>query len=321
MTRLKEERLAHAAFLYYIQGQSQAEIAATLGVTRSNVSRMLTAAREQYIVRFEITYPLDRNPTLEKVLSSRFAADGIRDVIVVSTRDSGVGQVSHGLLNVGQACSAWLESNLQPQQRLGLCWGSTIEAMVESSHFDRRVDVEVVQMAGELSIDSRFSGHDLVRNLAQKIGGRYRYFNAPATTPDKATALALAHSPQVAEALTAARACDVAIVGVGQFGEGSSNLFLKRAEASPAEIQEAADHSAVGQICGRFYDRSGTQLDLSIHGRILSLDLEDLRKIKNVVVVASGAQKAEAVRAAFRGGFVQVLIIDDSLARALVDLG
>lgn len=320
MARLKEERLAHAAFLYYIQGQSQAEIAASLGVTRSNVSRMLTAAREQYIVRFEITYPLDRDPAFESRLTKRFAAEGIREVIVVPTQESGVGRVSHGLLNVGQACSAWLEINMRAQDRLGLCWGSTIEAMVESSHFDHGFDVEVVQIAGELSIDSRFSGHDLVRNLAQKMGGRYRYFNAPATTRDEATAVALAQTPQVAEALAAARACDVAIVGVGQFGHGSSDLFLKRANATPEEIHEAGERGAVGQICGRFYDESGAQIALAINGRVLSLDLDDLEAIKTVVVVASGAQKALAVRAAIRGGFADVLIIDDSLATSLAQL-
>lgn len=317
MARLKEERLAHAAFLYYIQGQSQAQIAATLGVTRSNVSRMLTAAREQYIVRFEIAYPLDRDPGLEGVLAKRFAAEGVREVIVVPTQESGVGRASHGLLNVGQACSAWLEANLRAQNRLGLCWGSTIEAMVESSHFNRRIDVEVVQIAGELSIDSRFSGHDLVRNLAQKIGGRYRYFNAPAATRDEATAVAFAQSPQVADALAAARACDVAIVGVGQFGEGSSDLFLKRVNASQEEIEEAADRGSVGQVCGRFYDESGSQIDLAINRRVLSLDLDELEAIKTVVVVASGAQKAKAVRSAIRGGFVDVLVIDDSLAQSI----
>ncbi len=320
MARLREERLAHAAFLYYIQGMSQAEIAVDLGVTRSNVSRMLSAARLEYIVRFEIAYPMDRDPVLEQRLALKFADDGVREVIVVPTSDSGVGRSSHGLMNVGQACSRWLDSNLRDQDRLGLCWGSTIEAMVESSHFARRVEVEVVQIAGELSIDSRFSGHDLVRNLAEKLGGSYRYFNAPATAPDEETAIALANSPQVAEALSTARGCQVAIVGVGQFGRGSSDLFLKRANATPEEMQEAEDRGAVGQICGRFYDAAGSQIDLAIGRRVLSLDLDEILAIETVVVVASGVAKAEAVRSAVRGGFVDVLIIDDSLAEGLARL-
>ncbi len=320
MARLTEERLAHAAFLYYIEGLSQADVARVLGVTRSNVSRMLSAAREQYIVRFEIAYPLDRDPVLERRLLSRFASDGVRDVIVIPSRDKGVGRVSHDLLAVGQACCGWLDINLRDQQRLGLCWGGTIEAMVESAHFDRRFDVEVVQIAGELSIDSRFSGHDLVRNLAEKLGGRYRYFNAPAVIPDELTAQALTKSPQVSSALASARTCDVAIVGIGQFGMGSSDLFLQRAGASDAEIQEARDSGAVGQISGRFYDADGKQIDLAINRRVLSLDLVEITKIETVVAVASSAQKTEAVRAALRGGLINILIVDDLLAQQLAIL-
>ena len=318
MARLSEERLAHVAFLYYVQGMSQAEVATALNVTRSNVSRMLTQAREQSIVRFEITYPLDREPVMEKTLLARFAAEGVREVIVVPNHESGVGRASQALLSVGRAACAWLDSNLADGQVLGLCWGTTIESMVASAHFNRHIDVEVVQMAGELSIDSRFSGHDLVRRLAEKIGGRYRYFNAPATTPDEATAKALAQSPQVAEALAVARASSVAVLGIGEYGSGTSDMFLQRAGASDAEISEASEAGAVGQMSGRFYDSAGAQIDLSINRRILSLDLTEVRNVATVVAVVSGEHKAQATRAAIAGGLVDVLIVDESLARALV---
>lgn len=317
MVRLSAERLAHAAFLYYVQGLSQMDVAKQLGVTRSNVSRMLTAAREQYIVKFEIAYPLDRDLPMEQRLLKKFSGEGVSEVIVVSGREGGDGNSSHGLLAVGQAGCGWLDQNLKDGQLLGLCWGSTVEAMVASAHFNRRVDVEVVQLAGELSIDSRFSGHDLVRNLAEKLGGRYRYFNAPATTQDEATAVALVQTQQVASALALARTSDVAVLGIGQYGLDSSNLFLQRAGASDFEVREAVELGAVGQISGRFYDSSGKQLDLSINRRIISLDLDDLRAIEAVVVVASGKSKAQAVRGAIRGGLVNVLVVDSSLGHAL----
>lgn len=318
MARLSEERLAHVAFLYYVQGMSQAEVAQALHVTRSNVSRMLNSAREQSIVRFEITYPLDRDPLMEKALVTQFAEAGVREVIVVPTLDAGVGQASQAMLSVGRAACAWLDSNLVDDQILGLCWGTTIEAMVASAHFKRKIDVQVVQLAGELSIDSRFSGHDLVRRLAEKIGGRYRYFNAPAATVDEATAIALSRTQQVAEALTIARSSNVAVLGIGEYGSGSSDMFLKRAGASVSEILEASNAQAVGQMSGRFYGADGRQIDLSINRRILSLDLTEVRNVETVVAVVSGIHKERATRAAIAGGLVNVLIVDESLARALV---
>ena len=317
--RTRGEKLAHVAFLYYVQGLSQADIAQIMGVTRSNVSRMLTAAREQYIVRFEIDYPRTRILEREQQLLSAFEGTGVREVIVTPAKEIGDLRFSQGLLSVGQACCGWIESNMSDDQTLGLCWGSTIESMVESAHFNRRVNVDVVQIAGELSIDSRFSGHDLVRNLAHKLGGTYQYFNAPAAAVDGPTANALARSPQVARALDSARGSDVVIVGIGQSGEGSSNLFLERVGASAAEVQEVKYSGAVGQLSGRFFDKEGRELDLQINRRLLSLDLHELRKIKTVIAVASGERKGAAVRAAIQGGLVDVLIIDEPLSLRLLE--
>lgn len=316
--RTRGEKLAHVAFLYYVQGLSQADVAQIMGVTRSNVSRMLTAAREQYIVRFEIDYPRTRILELEQRLLASFEGTGVREVVVTPAKETGDIRFSQGLLSVGQACCGWIESNMTDGQTLGLCWGSTIESMVESAHFNRRVNVDVVQIAGELSIDSRFSGHDLVRNLAHKLGGTYQYFNAPAAAVDEPTANALARSPQVARALDSARASDVVIVGIGKSGDGSSNLFLDRVGASAAEIKEVKDSGAVGQLSGRFFDNKGRELDLEINRRLLSLDLQELRNIHSVIAVASGERKRAAVRAAIRGGLVDVLVIDESLATGLL---
>lgn len=318
MARLSDKRLAHAAFLYYVQGLSQAEVARELDLTRSNVSRMLSAARDRSIVRFEISYPLERSPAIEREVLAKVSAEGVREVIVVPTREPGVGQASEGLLTVGRAAYGWLDDNLVDNQVLGLCWGTTVESMVASAHFSRRVDVEVVALAGELSIDPRSSGHDLVRMLAEKLGGRYRYFNAPATTSDEETADALRRTPQVADALALARASDVAVLGIGAYGSGSSDLFLQRAQASDDEIREAVQRGVVGQMSGRFFGADGGQIDLSINRRILSLDLNEVRNVATVIAVASGELKAQAVRAAIRGGLVHVLIIDDVLAGALL---
>lgn len=314
----RQERLAHAAYLFYIQDQSQTQIAKAMGVTPSNVSRMLRAAREQSIIRFEITYPLKRRPDLEQLVLERFADAGLREVIVASVNGNEDSEAEEGILGVGQACCQWLDVNLRDGHRLGMSYGGTIESMVRSAHFDNRFEVEVVQIAGELSMDPRFSGHDLVRNFAEKLGGRYRYFNAPAMTSDEATARALAGAPQVAEALTFGRDSDLAIVSVGAFGQAGSDLFLQLARATDAEIAEARAAGAVGQLSGRFFDAAGQQLETALDRRLISLDLDDLRSIDNVIGLGASKFKAPAVHAALTGGLIGTLIVDEPLAETLL---
>jgi deoxyribonucleoside regulator len=318
--RVSVERLAQAAYWYYVQDLSQAEVARRLGTSRSNVSRLLRAAREQGVVRFEIAYPIRRELALEDRLRARFQGRGVRDVIVAAgSQERGAPRDSPaGVLAVARSAADWLEDNVRDGETLGLFWGETIKTMVDVAHFDRRIDAHVIQLAGEWSNDPRLSGHNLVRDLASKFGGRYTYFNAPAVAASQADADALLAGPEVSGALEQARSADVAIVGVGAFPTDTTRTFLELARATPDEIAEAETKRVVGQLAGRFFDDRGKQVELSLHGRVVSLELQDVREIKTIVVVASGENKGQAVLGALRGGLADVLIVDPPLAHALL---
>jgi DNA-binding transcriptional regulator LsrR (DeoR family) len=71
--------LAHAARLYFIDGMSQKEVADEMQTTRSNVSRMLTAAKERGVVQIRIM--IGRDHELERELMDRF---GLAEALVAS---------------------------------------------------------------------------------------------------------------------------------------------------------------------------------------------------------------------------------------------
>jgi deoxyribonucleoside regulator len=322
-SRVGIERLAQAAFWYYVQDLGQDEVARRLGTSRSNVSRLLRAAREQGVVRFEIAYPVNRNAALEQRLLTTFAAYGVREVVVArnAVDQDGPGPATDeaGVFTVARAGAEWLRHNLQDGSTLALFWGGTIKTLVDVARFDHKIDAHVVQLAGEWSNNPHFSGHDLVRDLARKMGGRHTYFNAPAVAASAAEATALVGGSQVDNALALARSADVAIVGVGSFPTGTTEQFLTHAGATDAEIDEATRAGVVGQIVGRFFDAAGEQVELQLHRRVVSVDLSDLRRIPSVVVVSSGTTKRASVLGALRGRLVDVLIVDESLGRALLN--
>src|SRR5690349_20542405 len=70
--------LLAAARLYYVENRSQAEIAAVLGTSRSNVSRMLTEAQRQGIVEIRIVDPSGRSQDLERELRTMFGLADVR---------------------------------------------------------------------------------------------------------------------------------------------------------------------------------------------------------------------------------------------------
>jgi len=77
----------------------------------------------------------------------------------------------------------------------------------------------------------------------------------------------------------------------------------------------------VGDICARHYDAQGRVMDIELNHRIVGLELEALHGIGQVIGVAGGEAKAEAILGALRGGHVNVLVTDDAAARKVLALG
>jgi deoxyribonucleoside regulator len=319
--RVSAETLAKAAYWYYVQDLSQKEVARRLGTSQSNVSRLMRAAREQGVVKFEIAYPIHRELDLEDALRSTYHDFGVRDVIVsqVFSDHDHSGNQQAGMLSVARSSAEWLQDNLLDGQTLGLFWGTTVKAMVDIARFDRRIDAHVVQLAGEWSVDPGLSGHNLVRDLGDKLGGRYTYFNAPAVAATAEEADSLLVTPEVKRSLDLARHADIALLGIGSFPTDTTRTFLDLARATKAEVDEAERKQVVGQFAGRFFDDQGKQVDLAIHRRLVSLDLAEVRGIPTIAAVAHGEGKTTAVRAALHGGLIDVLIVDPVLGRCLLD--
>ena len=74
----------------------------------------------------------------------------------------------------------------------------------------------------------------------------------------------------------------------------------------------------MGAICGRFFDKDGNSCWLQLNDRTIGLNLDQIRKIKHKVMVVAGPAKLEAVKAAIRGGFVDVLIADYQTSELLL---
>jgi DNA-binding transcriptional regulator LsrR (DeoR family) len=87
---------------------------------------------------------------------------------------------------------------------------------------------------------------------------------------------------------------------------------------SPEELNVLADRGAVGDICLRFFDRAGRQVITGLNDRVISMELEQLRKVRRVIGIAGGRRKTMAIRGALTGKLVNALITDLTCARQLI---
>ena len=303
--------LIKAARMYFLDGRSQDDVARALGTSRSNVSRMLTAARAQGIVEIRVHDQTSREKDLEQALRERFELSHVR----VAAFRPGV----DALAAAGDLAAQWLDESLRDGHVLGLSWGNSLQAMVESFSVDQPRSVEVVPLVGGLSTaDSLVAGQELVRELAGRLGATYRYLHAPALLRSETARDALLAEPAVADVLQRAQTADIAMVGIGTVGTGSSREMLDGLGLSASERKAFLAARPVGDTCCRFFDAAGRAIRGVVHDRVLAVELDDLRRIPTVIGVATGVGKAPGVLGALRGELVDGLITDASLALALL---
>jgi DNA-binding transcriptional regulator LsrR (DeoR family) len=79
------------------------------------------------------------------------------------------------------------------------------------------------------------------------------------------------------------------------------------------ELTFIKHQKVASDILGQFYDQNGKIIDLPHHKRLIGTDLKSLRAL-NVIAVAGGGKKIEAIYGALKGKYITALIIDEATA-------
>lgn len=306
--------VVQAARLYYEDGLSQTEVARTLGLSRSNVSRILSQARERGIVEITITdpdAPPVRDEALERALVARFS---LPSAVVVSG--------GRGLRpdTVARAAAAVVRERAPSVRSIGVSWGQTVQSVVAHLEPVRlRPAPRVLPLVGGFSdLDQLDSGDSVLRVLAERLGARPEPLFAPALLESAAAAATLLRETSIRRVLAAAAEVELALVGIGSIGLHSSPLLLDAMGLTAEERARVAEQRPAGDICGRFVDAEGAPLGPPTSDRVLAVTFPQLARIPDVVGVATGAEKAPGVLGVLRSGVLDTVVIDVELARAVL---
>ena len=77
---------------------------------------------------------------------------------------------------------------------------------------------------------------------------------------------------------------------------------------------------AEGDLLCHFIDQNGDLLETPLEERLISAPLSTLKQLNNVIGVAAGDNKVNAIRAALRGQYLDILVTDDRTARQLLGM-
>jgi DNA-binding transcriptional regulator LsrR (DeoR family) len=302
-------RAAAIARRYYIDGVSKVDIADEFGLSRFQVARVLDKARESGVVRIDIAIPGGIDPQLSDGLREAY---GLHQAIVVTA----VGPDGDSVrAHLAEAAASYLMDVVVDGDVLGFACSRTLNAVTRSlTHLAR---CTVIQLTGALSgVNVEDNSVEVVRRLASLAEGPAHPIYAPLVVSDRTTAELLRHQAHVAEVFKHYGDITKAVVAVGSWEPPDSQV---RAGMIPSEAEALRRLGVRAEVCARLLDDEGRPVPSDFSDRVIAITPDQLRRIPEVIAVAGGMSKANAIRAVLQGGLATSLITDAGVAQWLLE--
>ncbi len=297
-----------AAWLYFAHGMTQRGISERLGISRGTVIRLLADARAQGDVQIWIGRGDTECIDLGLQLEARF---GLDEAIVTPGR-----QEDEAARSVGLALGRFLSEVIREGQTIGVGWGRSLTASLESLRPVRRPGAKVVSLVGG-AVQARGSNPlEYSWRVASAFGADCYLFVAPAYVDSASTRKRLIENCGLEALFGLARTLDVAVVGVGGIGGPGSSQAASM--VTPEELAQVVALGAVGDLLCTFLDARGRTVAHPLNRRVMSLPLDDLAKAEHLVIASGGASRAVAIRAAIGRVGCNTLITDEGAALELL---
>ena len=291
--------------LYYIEDKTQSEIARLVGISRPQVSRLLTKAKNEGVVRIEIDSGKVEN--LEEISIEMKERFGLKNVIVADEAADG-GTIA----SIAVSAAKFLSDYVKNGQLVGISWGRTLYETVERVVFNGELPnttfIPLIGGVGQLRHE--YQMNSIVEKIANSFHSNRYYLFAPAFIENAKTLNMMLEDSSIRFMSEMWKRLDLAIVGIGEpisLSNAFKNIYDKEFLANLMK------HAAVGDIAARFFNADGTPC-VSGNENILGISLDQLKEVPEVIGIAGGKEKAQAIYASIKAGYINSIVTDRSTA-------
>lgn len=306
-----------AAWLAYVGGHTQEGVAERLGVSRIKAQRLIAAAIQSGMVKFFVEGVPAECIALEESLMKVY---GLKHCTVVPAIEGDADESAGTVAALAVAAARYLTRVLESGQvrTVGVGHGRTLAAMVERLPAMNQQSTRFVSLLGSLTRRSAANPFDLIAKLAERTGGECYFMPVPFLADSHADAQVLRAQRGVQHVLGLVRECQLCVVGVGELGPNTQ--LIRTQSVTEDELQVLLSTGAVGEIAGCFVAANGQPVDCEMNKRAVGATMDDLRG-RDVLAVAGGKSKADAIRAVLNTGLITELIVDEAAAQMLAPPG
>ncbi|MEQ5777217.1 bifunctional sugar-binding transcriptional regulator/dihydroxyacetone kinase subunit DhaK [Thalassospira sp. NFXS8] len=306
--RFGDDLLLWAAWLYYEEGLTQGEIADHMGVSRPSVNAYLADARVRGIVNIEIDPERFRALSIARDLQEHF---GLDDCFVIPSTGSDSPLVNR----LGAAAAQVLSRITRSGDTIAVTWGRTMLAMAQHLEIRSLQDLRVIQATGGTTAKIAWTPEACATRLADAIGARCIPLSAPAIVSSPEMRDLLVREAVLSEQMEVLAEANRIVLGISSLRPEST---IHTSGFFDGIAMHEHYHDAVGSIAGRLISATGQPVDGPLAGRVIGIGLDQILAIRSRIGVAGGMDKVQAILAALRGGYVNVMVTDFDTARAIL---
>lgn len=307
--------LYRVAKAYFMDKKTQQEIADVENFSRSQISRLLKKALEEELVTYALNFPI---PVDEQALAEELRqALGLEKVVLIPSfyQDYQRANCDDICKNLAMGASDKLGDLLGDAKNVGLGWGRTVyntSLYVRPQRIVKgRTFVPLIGLSGDNTPALQIN--TIVDRFGERFHAERKYVNLQSL--QSSTPLSPRDEASVKVLLAKWQELDAAIIGIGGASTEARNLISEFPRHYKKQIQSSG---TVGDILSQFFYEDGRIFEMDVHFRLLALNIEALRSIKNVIAMATGRDKCQAICASARLGYIKTLVTDYDTANYIL---
>lgn len=213
---------------------------------------------------------------------------------------------------IGKSASAYIKGLLKDNSIIAITGGSTVKAVIDNiPKISNLKNVLVVPARGGMGRSVEIQANNIAASLAKKLDANYKLLHIPDNISSSALSSIL-NEKEIMDIVDNINNSNMLIYGIGR-----ADVMARKRGLASDKIIELNVEEAVGEAFGYYFNKEGKVICAT--STIVAYD-NSLKTIDNLVAVAAGKSKAEAILATQKNMTNSTLITDEGAALEIINI-
>lgn len=216
------------------------------------------------------------------------------------------------LKDMGKITFEILKSIIKKDDIIGITGGSTMAKVAEEAEqSEEGRDLLVIPARGALGSDVENQSNSIAAKLAQKLGGKYKLLNLPDTL-DLETLELLLKNEEIKDSKDTIEKINILVFGIGRADTMANRRNLKK-----DIVTKLQEENSVAEAFGHYFNIKGEEV---WEHKTIGLSLDKFKVLEDLIGVAGGEEKAEAILAVSALNSNLTLVTDEKAAKEILKI-